>query len=248
LSQVLLIQPWSEYWQSCRILCLRFSPHRPVFISERIGRQQDWKLEFDWLLKVAGRHNEKDVILYPDKVTAPQISRWQGRDEQLLRLPVVGAAGPDLAATDGGELPALGLHHLVLGDVLDRLGETGPGPFDGHLALVVDCGPDVDRLPRHVTSAVKTHATRDGTRGQTRHAQLVFYLTMEGLSQYCRLLVEVNGVHNNEDLLVLVSEAGVGLLEGSLAVVLDPAVFAQEGGGEAQRKTKLEWKTVNSRR
>ena len=67
-------------------------------------------------------------------------------------------------------------------------------------------------------------------------------------SQYCRLLVEVNGVHNNEDLLVLVSEAGVGLLEGSLAVVLDPAVFAQEGGGEAQRKTKLEWKTVNSRR
>ena len=67
-------------------------------------------------------------------------------------------------------------------------------------------------------------------------------------SQYCRLLVEVNGVHNNEDLLVLVSEAGVGLLEGSLAVVLDPAVFAQEGRGQAQWKTELERKTVNSRR
>ena len=61
------------------------------------------------------------------------------------------------------------------------LGETGPGPFDGHLALVVDGGPDVDRLPGHVTSAVETHATRDGTRGETRHAQLVFYLTVEGL-------------------------------------------------------------------
>ena len=66
--------------------------------------------------------------------------------------------------------------------------------------------------------------------------------------KYGRFLVEVDGVHDDEDLLVLVSEAGVGLLEGSLAVVLDPAVFAQEGGGEAQRKTKLEWKTVNSRR
>ena len=61
------------------------------------------------------------------------------------------------------------------------LGQAAPGSLDGHLALVVDCGPDVDRLPGHVTSAVKTHATRDGTRGETRHAQLVLYLTMEGL-------------------------------------------------------------------
>ena len=61
-------------------------------------------------------------------------------------------------------------------------------------------------------------------------------------------MVEVNGVHNNEDLLVLVREAGVGLLEGSLAVILDPAVLAEEGGGKPQRQTELERKTVDSRR
>ena len=61
-------------------------------------------------------------------------------------------------------------------------------------------------------------------------------------------MVEVDGVHNNEDLLVLVSEAGVGLLEGSLAVVLDPAVLPQEGGGQAEWQTELERKTVDSRR
>ena len=66
-------------------------------------------------------------------------------------------------------------------------------------------------------------------------------------SQYCRLLVEVNGVHNNEDLLVLVSEAGVGLLEGSLAVVLHPAVLPQEGGGKAQGQPQLEGETVDTR-
>ena len=61
------------------------------------------------------------------------------------------------------------------------LGQAAPGSLDGHLALVVDGGPDVDRLPGHVSSTVKTHATRDGACGQTRHAQLVFYLTVEWL-------------------------------------------------------------------
>ena len=61
-------------------------------------------------------------------------------------------------------------------------------------------------------------------------------------------MVEVDGVHDDEDLLVLVSEASVSLLERSLAVVLNPAVLAQEGGGESQGQSKLEWETVNARR
>ena len=46
------------------------------------------------------------------------------------------------------------------------------------------------------------------------------------------LLIEVNGVHDDEDLLVFVGEPGVGLLERGLAVVLHPAVLAEEGGGQ----------------
>ena len=63
----------------------------------------------------------KDVVLYPDEVAAPQVGRGKGRDEQLLGLPVVRAADLDLAPADGGQLPALRLHHLVLGDVLNCL-------------------------------------------------------------------------------------------------------------------------------
>lgn len=45
-----------------------------------------------------------------------------------------------------------------------------------------------------------------------------------------RLHVEVDGVHDDKYLLVLVCEA-VRFPEGRLAVVLNPAVLAQEGGG-----------------
>ena len=41
----------------------------------------------------------------------------------MLGLPVVSAASSDLAPADSRQLPALGLHHLVLGDVLDGLQE-----------------------------------------------------------------------------------------------------------------------------
>ena len=67
-------------------------------------------------------------------------------------------------------------------------------------------------------------------------------------SQYCRFLIEVDRVHNNEHLLVLVGQARVGLLESSLAVILDPAVLPQEGGGEAQGEPELERETVNAGR
>ena len=63
----------------------------------------------------------KDVVLYPDEVAAPQVGRGKRRHEQLLRLPVVRAADLDLAPADRGQLPALRLHHLVLGDVLNCL-------------------------------------------------------------------------------------------------------------------------------
>ena len=62
-----------------------------------------------------------------------------------------------------------------------HLCEAAPGPLDGDLALVVDGGPDVDGLTRHVASSVQPHATRDWACGETRHAQLVLYLTVERL-------------------------------------------------------------------
>ena len=61
------------------------------------------------------------------------------------------------------------------------------------------------------------------------------------------LLVEVDGVHDDEDLLVLVGQSGVGLLERRLAVVLDPAVLAEEGGGQPQREPELEGEAVDTR-
>ena len=67
-------------------------------------------------------------------------------------------------------------------------------------------------------------------------------------SQYCRFLIEVDGVHNNENLLVLVGQTRVSLLQSSLAVILDPAVLPQEGGGQTQRQPELEGETVNARR
>ena len=54
VSQVLLIQPGSEYWQRGGVFRLGFSPHRPILISEGVGGQEDWKLKLDWLLKVVG--------------------------------------------------------------------------------------------------------------------------------------------------------------------------------------------------
>lgn len=60
-----------------------------------------------------------------------------------------------------------------------------------------------------------------------------------------RLHVEVDGVHDDKHLLVLVGEA-VGLPEGGLAVVLDPTVLAQEGGGQAERQAQLEREAVDA--
>ena len=67
-------------------------------------------------------------------------------------------------------------------------------------------------------------------------------------SQYCRFLIEVDGVHNNENLLVLVGQPRISLFQSCLAVVLNPAVLPQEGGGQAQWQSKLEGETVNPRR
>ena len=58
LSQVLLIQPWSEYWQCSWVFCLVLPSHRSVLIPKRIGCQQDRKLELDWFLEIT-RSNDK---------------------------------------------------------------------------------------------------------------------------------------------------------------------------------------------
>jgi len=80
-------------------------------------------------------------------VASPEVGGGQRGDEQLLRLPVIRSSGSNLPPADGGQLSALGLHHLVLRDVLDRLGERCSGAFDCDFALVVDGSPNVDCLP-----------------------------------------------------------------------------------------------------
>ena len=128
----------------------------------------------------------------------------------MLRLPVVSGACFDLAAADGCELPALCLHHLVLGDVLNGLQNitvipSGPklsskpylskaasGSLDGDFALIVNGGPDVDGLSRDVSSPVQPDPAGDGARGEAGHAQLVFYLAVEGLLNNYNILFPVN--------------------------------------------------------
>ena len=109
---------------------------------------------------------------------------------------------------------------------------------------------------------IKANSARDGSSCEAGHPKLVLDLAVERLlkrdlvrlgkknirsasrwqngkwshRQNCGFLVEVEGVHDDEDLLVLVSES-TGLLEGSLAVVLHPAVLAQEGGGKPDGQT-----------
>lgn len=64
---------------------------------------------------------------------------------------------------------------------------------------------------------------------------------------YCQdrwLQVQVDGVHYNEHLLVLVGET-VGLSQRRLAVVLDPAVFAEEGRRQTQGQAQFKWETVD---
>ena len=64
---------------------------------------------------------------------------------------------------------------------LSHLCEAAPGPLDGDLALVVDGGPDVDRLAGHVAAPVQPHPTRDRPGGEAGHPQLVLDLTVERL-------------------------------------------------------------------
>ena len=64
---------------------------------------------------------------------------------------------------------------------LTHLCEAAPGPLDGDLALVVDGGPDVDRLAGHVAAPVQPHPTRDRPGGEAGHPQLVLDLTVERL-------------------------------------------------------------------
>ena len=62
-----------------------------------------------------------------------------------------------------------------------HLCEAAPGPLDGDLALVVDGGPDVDRLAGDVAAPVQPHPTRDRARGEAGHAKLVLDLTVKRL-------------------------------------------------------------------
>ena len=54
-------------------------------------------------------------------MASPEICGRQGGHEQLLVLPVVGLARPDLPPADGAQLPGLRFDHFAPRDVLDGL-------------------------------------------------------------------------------------------------------------------------------
>ena len=56
---------------------------------------------------------------------------------------------------------------------------------------------------------------------------------------------EVDGVHHNEDLLVLMGQA-VGFPESCFAEILNPSVLPEERGRETQGQTQFEREAVNS--
>lgn len=62
-----------------------------------------------------------DVVLNPDEVASPQVSRWQRRHIQLLVEPLVFFSRLDFASGEGGQLPGFCLHHFAPGEVLNRL-------------------------------------------------------------------------------------------------------------------------------
>ena len=89
LSQVLFIQPWSEYWQCSRVFCLVLPPHRSVLIPKRIGCQQDRKLELDWFFEIT-RSNDKLKLWYDDMEAFhdinDRIQEWFGGDRNKKLL------------------------------------------------------------------------------------------------------------------------------------------------------------------
>ena len=76
-------------------------------------------------------------------------------------------------------------------EILHRyLSERGPGPLDGDGALVVDGGPDVDRLAGHVAAAVQSDPAGHRPCRHAGHAQLVLDLAVERLLQQYILLIQ----------------------------------------------------------
>ena len=69
-------------------------------------------------------YTHKDIVLNLDEMTASQVGRRQGRDEQLLVLPVVHLSGPDLAPGYPDQLSSLSVHHLTPRQVVNRLKRT----------------------------------------------------------------------------------------------------------------------------
>merc|ERR1712128_240068 len=84
--------------------------------------------------------------------------------------------------------------------------DTAASSFDGDLTLVVYGGPDVDGFSRYVSPPVQPDPAGHGPGRHAGHAKLVLDFTMERLSQNSWLLIEVDGVHDDEDLLVFVRQ------------------------------------------
>lgn len=63
----------------------------------------------------------KDIVLYPNDVTASQIGGGKWRYVELLVPPVVGFARFNFAAIQRSQFTCLRLHYSIFGHVLNRL-------------------------------------------------------------------------------------------------------------------------------
>ncbi|KAI8438028.1 hypothetical protein MSG28_010681 [Choristoneura fumiferana] len=136
------------------------------------------------------------------------------------------------------------------------LSERGArGPYGG-ARVVHEARGERDGLAGHVRAAVQRHAARHRAAAHAAHPQTVLHAALELLlqtktgknmvnSQHRWFQIQINRVHHNEHLLILMREP-VGLPEGCFAVVLDPSVGPEEGGRQAHREPQLEGETMDA--
>ena len=116
---------------------------------------------------------------------------------------------------------------LLLLWMLAHMLMVSPGTYPPLSSLTLqDTGPDVMQLSPSLCSISQWNGCWNKIR-EHEYKAFWYFLEQWTYSKNRRLQVQVDGAHNNEDLLVFVSEA-VGFPEGSFAEILDPTVFAKK--------------------
>lgn len=126
-------------------------------------------------------HTYKHIVLDFNQMATAQIGRRQRRHVQLLVLPLIGGARPDLSPRNDRQLTALLLHLFAARQILYGLGEGGLGAAYGHVAAVLHVRRDGNGLAGHVAAAIEGDATADEAAAHAADAQPVFDVAFEGV-------------------------------------------------------------------